>query len=169
MRKIYLALLITLGLNATAQISFIQHEYVTISGYVDPSASVKEKGLNFGGEIQLISHWKYVKAGFQSFDALEGGYLDYTGAFGVNLTSDIFEETRYYAGLRLGFIQRGYKLNDSQTYPLAGLEAGFDYQLTDSFFVGLRTTADWREDFMYSGANPEMVYSGFVICGIKFD
>lgn len=169
MKKLLLIAPLILGLNATAQLQLIQNEYVTLSGYVDPSASIKEKGINFGAEIQLVSNWKYVKAGFQSFNALEGGYLDYTGGFGVNLTSDIFEETRYYTGLRLGFIKRGLTNNDPQTYPLAGIEGGFDYQLTDTFFVGVRATGDWREDFMYSGAEPEMQLSGFVRVGLKID
>lgn len=169
MKKLLLIATLITSLNATAQLSFIENEYVTLSGHIDPSASIKEKGLHFGAEIQLISHWKYVKSGFQSFNALEGGYLDYTGGFGVNLTSDIFEETRYYAGIRLGFIKRGFLDGESQTYPLAGLEGGFDYQLTDTFFVGIKATGDWREDFMYSGAEPEMQYSGFIRCGIKID
>lgn len=169
MKNYFTLAILILSLNATAQLQFIQNEYVTLSGHIDPSASVKEGGLHFGAEIQLVSHWKYVKAGFQSFNALEGGYLDYTGGFGVNLTSDIFEETRYYAGIRLGFIKRGFLDGESQTYPLAGLEGGFDYQLTDTFFVGLRSTIDWREDMMYSGANPKYVPSGFIRCGIKID
>lgn len=169
MKELLSIAFLVIGMIANAQLQFVQNEYCTISCYVDPSASVKEKGLNFGGEIQLVSNWKYVKAGFQSLDALEGGYLDYTGGFGVNLTSDVFEETRYYAGVRLGFIKRGYLDNDPQTYPLAGFEGGFDYQLTDTFFVGVRATGDWREDFMFSGAEPSMRYSGFVRCGIKID
>lgn len=169
MKKLLLIATLILSLNATAQLQFIQNEYVTLSGYVDPSASVKEKGINFGAEIQLISNWKYVKAGFQSFNALEGGYFDYTGGFGVNLTSDIFEETRYYAGVRLGFIKRGFLDGESYTYPLAGVEGGFDYQFTDTLFVGVRVTADHREDFLYSGADPSMVYSGFVRVGFKID
>lgn len=169
MKKLLLIATLILGLNATAQLQFVQNEYVTLSGYVDPSASVKEKGINFGAEIQLVSNWKYVKAGFQSFNALEGGYLDYTGGFGVNLTSDIFEETRYYAGVRLGFIKRGFLDGESTTYPLAGLEAGIDYQLTDTFFVGVRGSMDHREDMLFTGADPSTVYSGFVRCGIKID
>lgn len=169
MKKLFTIATLILTLNASAQISFIENEYVTLSGYVDPYASVKEGVINFGSEIQLVSNWKYVKAGFQSFNALEGGYLDFTGGFGVNLTSDIFEETRYYAGVRLGFIKRGLTNNDPQTYPLAGIEGGFDYQLTETFFIGVRATGDWREDFMYSGAEPEMRYSGFVRVGLKID
>lgn len=169
MKKLLSIAVLVFSLNASAQLQFIENEYITLSGYVDPSASIKECGINFGGEIQLVSNWKYVKAGFQSFNALEGGYFDYTGGFGVNMTSDVFEETRYYAGVRLGFIKRGFLENDPQTYPLAGFEGGIDYQLTDSFFVGVRATGDWREDFMWSGAEPEIRYSGFVRCGIKID
>lgn len=169
MKKLFTIALTAIALTSNAQLSFIENEYATISIYADPSASVKEKGLNFGGEIQLVSNWKYVKAGFQSFEALEGGYFDFTGGFGVNLTSDIFEKTRYYGGVRLGFIKRGYKDNDPQTYPLAGIEGGFDYQITDNFFAGIRATGDWREDFLFSGAEPEIRYSGFIRIGIKID
>jgi hypothetical protein len=166
MKKLLLAILFV-SMTASAQ-QFGQSEYFTASIYVDPAGSVKENGINLGSEIELVNYGMYVKAGFQSFDALTGGYMDLTGAGGVNVTWGIFEEVRTYAGIRLGFIKRGYKVNDPQTYPLFGLEGGVDYSVTDNFFVGLRSTYDYREDFIWSGSNEEYQFSGFVRAGFKF-
>ena len=166
MKKLLLAILFV-SMTASAQ-QFGQSEYFTASMYVDPAGSVKEKGINLGAEIELVNYGMYVKAGFQSFEALEGGYFDLAGAGGVNVTWGIFEEVRTYGGIRLGFIKRGYKVNDSQTYPLFGFESGIDYNVTDNFFIGLRATYDYREDFIWSGANEEYQFSGFVRAGFKF-
>jgi len=166
MKTLLFALLV--GMTASAQLQLGQKEYFTGSVYVDPGGSIKESGLNLGAEIELVSYGGYVKAGVQSFDALEGGYFDLTGAGGVNVTYGTFEDFRSYAGIRLGFIKRGYKTNDSRTYPLFGLEAGTDYNINDVWFVGLRATYDYREDFIWSGAKEEFQGSGFVRAGFKF-
>jgi len=168
MKKLLVLAFLVIGMMANAQIQFGQKEYFTASVYVDTSASVKEGGVNFGSEIELVNYWMYVKAGVQSFGALEGGYFDVSGAMGLNLTSGIFEEMRYYGGIRLGVINRGYKDSDSRPYPLFGFEGGIDYNVNEVLFVGLRATADYREDFLYSGANPEYRCSGFVRAGFKF-
>ena len=166
MKKLLFALLITTRLNA--QVKFIDREYKTFSIAIDPSASSKENGLNINAELQLVSYWKYVKVSTQLFTALEGGYLDFGGGFGTNLKLDRFDKTRVYTGIRLGLIKRGFNTGNTETYPLAGFEGGFDYHLTDSFFIGVKATGDYRSDFKFSGANPSMRYSSFVRLGYKF-
>jgi len=166
MKKLLFAFMLV-GMTASAQ-QFGTSEYFTASAYVDPAGSIAETGINFGAELELVNYGMYVKAGFQSFDKLEGGYFDVAGAGGVNVTWGIFEEVRTYAGIRLGFIKRGYKVNDSQTYPLFGFESGIDYNVSESFFVGLRSTYDYRSDFLWSGAKEEYQFSGFVRAGFKF-
>jgi len=168
MKKIITIALLAIGMTASAQLQFGQKEYFTGSVYVDPSASIKEGGINAGAEIELVSYFGYVKAGVQTFDSLEGGYFDISGALGLNLTSGLFEQFRYYGGIRLGVINRGYKDSGSQPYPLFGFESGIDYNVSEKYFVGLRGTADYREDFLYSGASPEYRLSGFIRAGFKF-
>lgn len=98
MKKFLLIAFFVMGITLNAQVRFIDKEYGFISLSIDPSASVKEKGLNLIGEIGLVSYWKYVGLTVQEFTVLEGGYLDVVGEFGVNLTSDRYNNIRYYAG-----------------------------------------------------------------------
>lgn len=166
MKKLLFALLFSIGINA--QIQFIDREYTTLSIAVDPSASIKENGLNINAELQLVSYWKYVKVSSQLFTALDGGYIDLTGGFGANLKLDRFDRTRVYSGIRLGFIKRGFNDIKTYTYPLAGFESGIDFQLTDHLFIGAILTGDYRSDFKYWGGNPIVRYSTFGRIGYKF-
>lgn len=74
-----------------AQIRFVDKEYFTTSIAVDPNATIKD-GLNLTGEIELVSYWKYIKVNCQVQPDLKGGYIDYAGSFGINLTSGYFEQ-----------------------------------------------------------------------------
>lgn len=129
---------------------------------VDPYATIKEHGLNIGAEIEYVGT-VYTRASITSFASLNGGYLDFIGAFGVNFTSGMWEKFRYYGGGRLGFISRS-----SNTYPTAGIEAGIDYLLTESVFIGIRTTYDKRSDFEFYGEPSEMRGSGYIKLGYKW-
>ncbi|MCG9792500.1 hypothetical protein [Flavobacterium algicola] len=56
------------------------------------------------------------------------------GAAGINLTTGLFNNVRYYVGGRLGF-----------TYtrePIAGFELGTDFTVSDTFTIGLRGMRD---------------------------
>ncbi|MGH2666092.1 hypothetical protein [Flavobacterium sp.] len=162
MKKILSIAFLVIGMVANAQIHFIDKEYFTASFAVDPSSSIKEEGLDIVAEIEVVSYWKYAKFNVQSFTVLDGGYLDATGGFGINLTSGHFDQWRAYTGIRLGVINR-----EKYVYPLFGYEGGVDYYFRN-MFVGVRGTGDWRSDFMYSDAVPEMQYSGYVRVGFKF-
>jgi len=144
-----------------SQIRLNRAEYFTASVVVDPCASIKEKGLNIGVEIEYVGSI-YTRASFTNFAALKDGYTDITGAVGVSLTSGYFERTRYYAGGRLGFIYR------ASVYPTAGVESGIDLMITDNIFIGVRSTYDYRSDQEYYGSPNVWRYSGFVKTGIKF-
>lgn len=165
MKRVLLTLLLVIGMITVtqAQIQFGKKEYFNVSLSIDPSATIKEESPNVVGEIELVNYGIYVKAGVQTLPGLQGGYTDTTGAFGLNVTTGPFEDFRFYTGVRLGFIFRG-----EYTYPLAGAEGGVDYNVNDDIFVGLRSTYDQREDFMYSGAEPSARFSGFVRVGYKF-
>lgn len=161
MKKILLAFL-AIGMTANAQIRFINKEYFTTSIAIDPNATIKD-GINITPELELVSYWKYVKVNSQIQPDLSGGYFDIAGTFGINLTKGRFNKWRAYSGLRLGHIWRG-----SYGYPLVGFEGGIDYNINDKIFIGLRSTGDYREDFIFSGAEPSMRYSGIIRIGTKF-
>lgn len=157
MKKLLLSAFLTIGMMVNAQDKF------NVSVYVDPAASIKEKGIDFGAEIEYHNKSIYTKAGFQNFSVLQGGYTDIAGGIGLNKRIGIFEKFRVFGGVRLGFIFRG-----DYTYPLAGIEAGFDVKLNEKVFLRYRGTGDYRSDFKYSGANPEMRYSSSIGVGIEF-
>jgi hypothetical protein len=127
---------------------------------IDPSASIEQKGLNVGAEIEYIG-LVYTRASVTSFTALNSGYLDFIGAAGINFTSGYFEQFRYYAGVRGGVIVR-----DSNVYPTMGLECGIDYTI-GKLVLGLRATRDRRGDFKFYNEEPEMRNSGFIKIGWK--
>lgn len=128
---------------------------------VDPNASIKEKGLNIGAEVEYI-RWAYARASFTSFSALTYGYADLIGASGLSFTSGRNDRIRYYTGGRIGFIQRSINI-----YPTIGLEVGIDYKINKLLLVGFRGTNDKRNDFKIYLAPPEMRQSGFIKIGFN--
>ncbi len=148
--------------TSISQIRFVDKEYSTASILVDPSASIKEQGINLVAELELVSRVKYVKVNTQVFTALDGGYLDLTGGVGINLTIGKFDAIRQYTGIRLGFINR-----EIYIYPLVGLETGLDYNI-NNIIIKIRCTSDYRSDFKYSGAKPEMQLSTYIGIGKRF-
>jgi len=127
---------------------------------IDPSASIKESGLQIGAEIEYVG-LVYTRSSITSFAALEGGYVDFIGAAGLNFTSGMWEQIRYYAGLRAGVISRG-----GNGYPTLGTEIGIDYVI-GSLVLGVRMTRDKRGDFEFYNEPSEMRNSGFVKIGVK--
>jgi hypothetical protein len=162
MKKLLSIAFLAIGMMVNAQ-GFGTKEYFTASISVDPNATIKESSPNLVAELELVNYWMYVKASIQVLPDLEGGYFDYGGGLGLNLYLDRFETIRTYAGGRLGVIKRG-----GESYPLAGYEAGIDFNLTETMFIGLRGTGDYREDFQYWGGEAETRYSGFIRVGFKF-
>lgn len=128
---------------------------------IDPSASIEKSGLNIGAEIEY-NGTVYTRASITSFSSLKGGYLDFVGAAGINFTSGMWEQFRYYAGGRLGIIRR-----NGNGYPTAGIECGIDYVINEKWVIGIRATRDKRGDFKFYGEEPEMRNSGFIKLGIK--
>lgn len=166
MKKILtVILLVNVFLNFGQNIKFNNKEYFTLSTSIDPSSSIKEKGLDILAEIEYVG-LIYTKFGFESFSVLKGGYTDIHGALGINLTSGYFEKIRYYGGFRSSMIfrNRSYAWNP-------GLELGFDYQLSDNFFIGLRSTLDRRNDQKIQdySLKPENQISGFIRLGYRWD
>lgn len=171
MRKfILLALLLTISVNAQ-MLQKIGEEFTTITIAVDPYASYKENGINIVGEFTLVSYFGYIKAGIELFPGLEGGYFSVFGGAGFNQKSTLVidflgidSDVRLYEGIHLGFNHRNAteKYGSSYSGPLAGINIGTEMSLWEGTYIGLRATLDWREDFKYSGAEPEAQFNGFV-------
>ena len=163
MKKLLVLALLATGLSSNAQVHFGTKEYFTASIAVDPHASISSKALNVMVELEYVHSAIYIKSSLQVHTGLEGGYIDFGGGVGINLTEGYFEETRAYAGVRLGIIRR-----DIYNYPLAGFEGGLDHDLSDTIFIGIKGTGDYRSDYKYFNADPKIKYSGFVRIGFKF-
>lgn len=167
MRKLLLIIFTMLLTSsvASSQFKFGQQERFRVAAFVDPTASLKEKSPCFGAELELEAHFIYIKASMQLLPGLEGGYTDAAGGMGLNFTNGIFEDTRVYAGIRLGHIWR-----KDQGYPLFGWEGGINFNIGPSktTYIGVSGTLDWREDFLFTGAEPEYQPSGYVKIGTSF-
>lgn len=161
MRNRLTLLLLLLSLTVSAQFKFNDVEYFTVSTFMDPSASVKEKGLDIGVELEYVG-FIYAKVGFESFSALKGGYFDGHGAVGVNLMYN--DKWRNYTGIRLAIVKR-----NGATNPLFGIEGGIDYNIADNLFLGLRATYDYRGDAKAFGWDEFWRASGFIRLGYKWD
>ncbi len=160
MKSVILLLLVTSFSFAQSNFRLNKAEYFAASIVIDPRASIKEKGLNIGAEIEYVGS-VYVKASVTNFAVLKDNYTDIIGSAGLSFTSGYFEKVRYYVGARSGIIKRAV------IYPTLGVECGIDIMITDSAFIGLRSTYDRRGDAKYYEGN-EWVYSGFIKIGIKF-
>jgi hypothetical protein len=145
------------------QTKFKDIETFNISVVIDPKVTIEEKIPNIGVEIEY-SVPMYARASITTFPALKGGYIDGTGAFGFTLSTGTFDRTNLYSGLRIGLIKR-----DTFTYPTYGFEAGINYNLTENLLLGIRSTYDYRNDFVFTSGNPSFRYSGFVKIGYTWN
>jgi hypothetical protein len=159
MKKLIITILL-ISTITNAQFRINETESFNLGIIIDPYASYKNSGLNIGAEIEYKGK-VYTRAGVTIFPKLEDGYTDIIGAVGIVFTSGYFETMQYYAGGRLGVIIREVA-NAS-----AGVEAGIDYNLSDSIILGIRGTYDYRSDWKFYGADNGMQYSTFIKLGIK--
>lgn len=143
--------------------------FVALNAYIDPSASIQQKSPNLVFEIECVEQNMYIKANTQIFTALVGGYIDATGGLGYNFYLTKKKDVRTFAGVRLGIVFRGYKNKDLYKYPLAGLEAGIQKEVSSKVHVTLRGTFDNRQDGTYTEGIEHNVFSGFIGIGYKID
>lgn len=161
MKKLLLILLIAPTLYG--QVKIPQKEHFNFSTSIEPFSSIKEESIDITLELEYEGRGIYVKTSTQVFPVIEGGYVDLAGGIGLNLSAGQFEDWRLYSGIRLGSIFRG-----GQTYPLFGFESGVNYNVTETFFIGLRSTYDYREDFEFWGGESEYRFNGSVRFGVRF-
>ena len=162
MRKTYLLLCLMMCLNISAQfIKPFERTTTNISIVIDPYATYKEGGLNIGAEINYTENSLYIHSGVQTFTVLSEGYVDFTTALGKAYKIGYFDKIKTYVGGRLGFIWR----ESPVPYITFGAEAGIDYNLTDNFIIGVRSSYDYRGDFKYWKTSPDFRFNSFLKIG----
>ena len=132
--------------------------------FVDPYAAEKD-GFNIGVSADYQMNLMYFKAQLFSFPDLNGiSYTEITGTpIGFNYHSP-WDEYRIYGGIKLGFIYR------QGLHGTVGLEGGLDINVTKTFFIGLMSSYDYRNDGRVWDADAEsyMRLSGFLRVGVRF-
>jgi hypothetical protein len=155
MKKTIILSLFLSSVITQAQLHFSDNVTNNIGIHFEPTSSFRENSFNSTFYFEHISHFGYLKPSIQILPELEDGYIDFALNAGLTMFNGIFEKQRIYAGVRLGLIKRG-----TITYPLAGLEAGINFKLGNSFIIGARTSMDWREDFKYTFGDPSVQFNG---------
>ena len=144
-----LTTIILLLLAMTSQAQFItlnQDEELFISGWVDPTFT--DAGAQFGIEITKELEGGWVSAGISHYAALDPTYTDIVASGGINLHFFNYDAVKYYAGGRIGYVNR----EEYSPHALIGAVWGFDYKLSSLFNmredirIGLRYYIDWRTD-----------------------
>jgi len=134
-----------------------------IAIFSDPNATLND-GFNIGVSAEHQMEKMYFKFQVFSFpDLNDVSYTEISGTpLGFNLISN--NNFRVYTGVKIGFVYR------DGVHPLAGLEGGIDFNITDSFFIGIVSTYETREDLKIYGkhADTSARFSGFVRFGARF-
>lgn len=138
----------------------------TVSLQTEPVAY--KDGLNFGIATEWQGTTNYFRVRSFVFPGLNGtDYIDLQGTvLGFNI-HDKWNSSRVYGGAKVGGIWRG-----GYGYPTFGFEVGLEYYPLETqkggIFVGIEWSEDWREDFMYSGGDPDFKGNGIVRIGVTF-
>ena len=128
-------------------------------GITSSYSSIKDSGTSFGAEIEYIGS-VYTRASISSTPNIKS--TDIIGSIGASFTSGLFERTRYYTGIRLGFTKK------SRTNATAGWELGIEQKVSKNVIIGLRATYDYRSDYVFSGYNNGWVNNNFIKIGFLF-
>jgi len=128
---------------------------IRVNGLIDRTAHIV-------AEIEAIERNIYIKQSFEVAPNIEGGFLATGTALGLTTNFGMFEQYRLYGAPKITFIARG-----GEVYSSAGGEIGFDKEVSDGFFIGIRGTYDYRTDFQYWGGASAWQASGFIKIGFK--
>ncbi|TXE18599.1 hypothetical protein ES692_06030 [Psychroserpens burtonensis] len=148
-----------------------QDKRFTFSVYTEPqhySTDIwnEADGFNIGLAIEYQMTIMYLKAQTFIFPDLNGAtYFDFQATLiGFNHHSKR-DNYRIFAGGKAGLIKR-----ESYTYPVVGLEYGFEYYFDNTFFIGLQASNDYRTDDKYwdSSASGYMSFNAGLKFGFQF-
>lgn len=153
-------LLITCSAFSQSQFRLNTTQFGQVSVAIDPCASIKENGLHIGVEIENIRSL-YERFSITNFSSLKNGYTGFVGSFGLSFTRGMWENTRFYSGIRLGVISR------NGGHPLFGYECGIDTNLCEGVSIGLRAYMDYRSDVEFNDGVNQWRHNGVIRLSCK--
>lgn len=160
MRLLLFALLITV--ISSAQPRFGETRYTAFNMGTDPNALISDDVFVMSLEVERVETGFYFKGGFE-YASLEGDYKFIYTALGINLKYGHFDDWRYYAGIKSGFVFRGGE------YVNFGPEIGINYDFDNGIMLGLRADYIYRGDWLYWEGDPDWQGSGYIILIIKIN
>jgi len=141
MKKLFIYIAILLSLSTVCA-----QERFTVgisSGLPDANThnDTYDYALNIGAHIELQTPTIYLRARTYYFPSLNGlGYFDLDGGVGLNWRSE-YDNHRVFAGGFTGLINR-----DSAWHPKFGLELGYEWYISDGFYVGFIADTQYKHD-----------------------
>lgn len=149
------AALVTLNLNAQLRAPEQEHFIVNIHGDLADTRPGDDTqntlGLHIALEAGIASSLSNcfgveVKAVYETFPGLLGGYQSYGGAMGIKMVSGYYEEHNYYIGFRANKVYRtGPRMGKTYRWN-PGIEAQYNYDINDWLYSGLRFNYDTAYD-----------------------
>ena len=138
MKKIPIILLLVSNITLS-QIHFFEENRTSIHIITDNVIFQKRTfyaGLEFQAEF---SNGIYLRPQIH-YAALTDGYIETSSGMGLNLSLNRWNNINAYSGIKLGVINR------ARTYPIFGIEAGIEVNITNTIAIGLRASYDSRGD-----------------------
>lgn len=137
----------------------------TLGVYSDPNATTKD-GFNIGATLDYQRTVMYNKVNVFYFPKLRGvDYLEVSATLlGFNAHIGYFNTHRLHVGYKVGGVFR----ETGAPHPIMGFEVGYEWYLTDGFFIGLLATYEYRTDnkIWEAQAEPYWRKNGFIKIGI---
>lgn len=162
-RNIIVIILIIIGGMCLANAQDVR---TTISFKTDPVATVKD-GFNLGTSLDYQRSVMYNKLNLFYFPSLNGlDYLEVSATLlGFNAHLGYFNTQRVYGGFKTGGVLRE---GTSVPHPMMGFEGGYEYYITDGFFIGIGLSAEYRTDSKVWEAKAEPFWrnNGYVKIGV---
>lgn len=123
----------------------------------EPNATIKD-GFNIGADITYIHGKMYHSIGVFLFPNLNNvGYTQlHFVPIGLSLPLNRWNEFRGYIGL-----MGGVNYREGNPNPIAGIDGGIDWYITDGFGIGLQSSYIHRSDSEFYGGK-EWMFNGAI-------
>lgn len=144
MKKLFLTSILLLGIITLTQAQDREHKFAFT---LMPSYGLELKEFSIGTSIEYQMNVIYVKA--QVFKTSYGTEIGGV-PLGFNYHQPRWNNYRIYAGLKLAVL-----IIDTEPNAIAGIETGFDINITDTFFIGPMVEFINRQDGKFHGKNDE--------------
>lgn len=129
---------------AMVMCSKAQDVRTTIGLYTDLNAT-RIDGFNIGATLDYQREYMYNKVNVFWFPNLRGlDYLEVSATLlGFNKHIGYFKTHRLHLGLKAGGV---FRETSGVLNPMMGFEGGYEWYITDVFYIGLLATTEYRTD-----------------------